>query len=322
LRFAFIVAALVGLGLVWQSLTKSISSIVQWLRPLVVASPAVSADTEFFCPMDPGVVSSWPAICPICNMDLIPRKTSDGVLLPAGVVGRMQIAPYRIQLAGTRTVPIELRNDSITFADPATSHDPATVSSDSRETPADGPSPANAEIDAWVPRTSIVRRGAESLVFVQTMPDMFEAVAVTIGETQGDRQSVRGKLAVGQHVVSEGAYLLDAEDRLHPHLSTQYFGANRDAESSQPPRVVRESSRQTDETWRTELTEDDRQLVDRQQICPVTEFPLGSMGKPLFVAVAGRRVAICCAGCQKRLEQTPEKYFQLLDARSTSSTAQ
>ncbi len=68
--------------------------------------PAVSSGTEFFCPMDPGVVSTWPAICPICHMDLIRRKKSDAQLLPEGVVARMQLSPYKLTLAGVRTVEV------------------------------------------------------------------------------------------------------------------------------------------------------------------------------------------------------------------------
>jgi Cu(I)/Ag(I) efflux system membrane fusion protein len=72
-------------------------------------APAVSADTEYFCPMDPGVVSTWPAVCPICNMDLVQRRKHDAQLLPEGVVSRMQLTPYRVQLAGIRTAAVERR---------------------------------------------------------------------------------------------------------------------------------------------------------------------------------------------------------------------
>lgn len=82
----------------WDKLTHII------LRPNSVASP-VSNDTEFFCPMDPGVVSNWPGKCGICNMDLVRRKRGEAAVLPNGVVARMQISPYRIQLAGIRTAP-------------------------------------------------------------------------------------------------------------------------------------------------------------------------------------------------------------------------
>ncbi|HVW02958.1 MAG TPA: heavy metal-binding domain-containing protein [Planctomycetaceae bacterium] len=68
---------------------------------------AISEDTEYFCPMDPGVLSAWPSICPICNMDLVRRKKGEATLLPEGVVSRMQFSPYRVQLAGIRTSRVE-----------------------------------------------------------------------------------------------------------------------------------------------------------------------------------------------------------------------
>ena len=70
-----------------------------------IALHAVSADTEYFCPMDPGVLSDWPGKCGICNMALVRRKKGEAVVLPDGVMARMQLSPYRIQLAGIQTAP-------------------------------------------------------------------------------------------------------------------------------------------------------------------------------------------------------------------------
>ncbi|HEV3443669.1 MAG TPA: efflux RND transporter periplasmic adaptor subunit [Gemmataceae bacterium] len=67
---------------------------------------AASADTEYYCPMCPGVLSDWPTKCPVCNMNLVRRKRGEAVPLPNGVLTRMQISPYRLQLAGIRTSPI------------------------------------------------------------------------------------------------------------------------------------------------------------------------------------------------------------------------
>jgi hypothetical protein len=80
----------------WDKLTREVS------QESAAASP-VSSDTEYFCPMDPGVVSDWPGKCGICNMGLVRRKRGEATTLPGGVVARMQISPYRIQLAGIRT---------------------------------------------------------------------------------------------------------------------------------------------------------------------------------------------------------------------------
>jgi hypothetical protein len=73
------------------------------------ATQPVSPDTEYFCPMDPGVLSDWPSKCPVCNMTLVRRKRGDASPLPDGVVARMQFSPYRLQLAGIRTSPIDFQ---------------------------------------------------------------------------------------------------------------------------------------------------------------------------------------------------------------------
>lgn len=83
-----------------------------WRHRLVgshAGQQAVSIDTEYFCPMCPGVISDWPALCPVCSMDLVRRKKGEAPLLPEGVVARMQLSPYRIQLAGISTSVVELR---------------------------------------------------------------------------------------------------------------------------------------------------------------------------------------------------------------------
>jgi hypothetical protein len=66
-------------------------------------------NTEYFCPMDPSVVSMTPGKCDICNMSLVRRKIGDMAPLPSGVLARMQLSPYRVQLAGLRSAPVEYR---------------------------------------------------------------------------------------------------------------------------------------------------------------------------------------------------------------------
>src|SRR5262245_42961503 len=69
----------------------------------------VSIDTEYFCPMDPGVVSDWSGKCGVCNMSLVRRKKGEMTQLPDGVVARMQFSPYRVQLAGIQTALVSYR---------------------------------------------------------------------------------------------------------------------------------------------------------------------------------------------------------------------
>jgi len=62
-----------------------------------------------------------------------------------------------------------------------------------------------------------------------------------------------------------------------------------------------------------ELDEADRTAALAQKICPVSDEPLGSMGAPLKVDVAGRTVFICCEHCRDSLLKEPQKFLAKLD---------
>lgn len=109
-RLRLLVVLLVGFMVVgqwdtlrnyWETLTTSAGA---------GASPSViSSDTEYFCPMCPGVISDWPTRCSVCNMGLVRRKKGEAIQLPDGVLARMQLSPYRVQLAGIATSEIGYR---------------------------------------------------------------------------------------------------------------------------------------------------------------------------------------------------------------------
>lgn len=335
---------------------------------------SVSTTHEYFCPMDPGQVSAWPAICPICNMDLVARKKMDAVILPEGVVARMQLSPYRIQLAGIRTTIVEPRslnidrtfsgvlrranNGSLGFVTPIPASDiwmfstPQAVEVQTVESAAAAsataslfedheqngsfkvqvvlqddqllpegaavaghlsvPDESTAEFLA-VPETAVVDRGRERLVYVETMPGMFDGVSVELGRRHGSFYPVKKGLKQGQRVATAGAFLIDAETRLNPALAAGYFGANQSdtrpvAPSSTPAikgPLAKNAPKKT-------LSAEDQALVDKQKICPVTQLSLASMGGPVPVMVSGRKVFICCAGCEQKLKDEPEKYLALI----------
>jgi hypothetical protein len=211
-------------------------------------------------------------------MDLIPRKKADAVLLPEGVVARMQLSPYRVQLAGIRTVPVEQRL-------------------------AEGTS----ESTLVVPVDAVVNHAGERIVYIETMPGMFDGVRVELGPRDGDVYPVLTGLKANQRVVAAGAFLVDAESRLNPSLAVQYFGANAQAASVKPTLPKRTETKPA-------LSGSDQQLVDQQRICPVTQAKLGSMGQPVFTTVQGRRVALCCKGCESTILADPKKYLARLSA--------
>lgn len=79
----------------------------KWSRPADAKTTAT--DVEYFCPMHPTVVrDNNKEKCPICFMPLSKRNKGEPTdeTLPAGTVARVQLSPYRVVLAGVRTVPI------------------------------------------------------------------------------------------------------------------------------------------------------------------------------------------------------------------------
>ena len=253
----------------------------KWTRPLfggAAQSGTVSTDTEFFCPMCPGVLSDWPAICPVCHMDLVSRRRGEPIVLPDGTLSRMQLAPYRIQLAGIQTTELK----------------PQTL---------DGVGECLA-----LPESAVIDSGAMQVVYVESMPGMFDGIAVKLGPRVGDVFPVREGLKSGQRVATSGAFLIDAETRLNPSLAVGYFGAsgNRAANGSSTTSAVRRRHK------KSKLSAEDQKLVATQKICPVTGADLNSMGGPVPVDVAGRRVFICCAGCESALRRDPDKHLKKL----------
>src|SRR5262245_36965437 len=102
-RFLVLVGGLLALVAVWPVLQNYWDKFTR----TAPTGGAISSGTEYWCPMCPGVVSDWPAKCPVCNMTLVRREKGDMTPLPDGVVARLQLSPYRLQLAGARTSAAE-----------------------------------------------------------------------------------------------------------------------------------------------------------------------------------------------------------------------
>jgi Cu(I)/Ag(I) efflux system membrane fusion protein len=60
--------------------------------------------------------------------------------------------------------------------------------------------------------------------------------------------------------------------------------------------------------------EPESMTVEEQRVCPVTKAKLGSMGDPIPVQLASRKVWVCCAGCPDKLKAEPAKYLAQLQA--------
>lgn len=105
LRFLFVLGAIGFVLLNWDDL---VARYERYARPAGAAA-AADPDHEFYCPMHPTVVRDTnKEKCPICFMPLSKRKKGEETdePLPAGTVSRVQLTPYRVVLAGVRTVPV------------------------------------------------------------------------------------------------------------------------------------------------------------------------------------------------------------------------
>ena len=68
-----------------------------------------NSETEYFCPMHPFVVREHSGKCPVCSMDLVLRKKGAKVVLPDGVLARVQVSPEKITQAGVDVEPVVYR---------------------------------------------------------------------------------------------------------------------------------------------------------------------------------------------------------------------
>ncbi len=62
---------------------------------------------------------------------------------------------------------------------------------------------------------------------------------------------------------------------------------------------------------------DDASLIAFQEICPVTENKLGSMGPPVKLVLGKRTVFLCCPACEAAMKKDPAKYLPKITAQDT-----
>jgi Cu(I)/Ag(I) efflux system membrane fusion protein len=60
------------------------------------------------------------------------------------------------------------------------------------------------------------------------------------------------------------------------------------------------------------LSAEDRAAVEKQELCPVGDEPLGEMGTPIKVSVNGRDVFLCWEGCKDTLLGNPDEFLKKL----------
>lgn len=72
-----------------------------------------------------------------------------------------------------------------------------------------------------VPRSAVIDTGRNKIVYVQSAEGVYDMHAVKLGPAAGDYYPVLGGLREGQSVVTIGAFLIDAENRLNPSVNAE-----------------------------------------------------------------------------------------------------
>src|SRR5690625_3543045 len=108
------------------AVTLLLSVAATWvLRPIL--APALSTDgensdhaTQYTCPMHPAIVSDTPGTCPICHMDLIPKKSGGSDLDDdtLAAVEHVALSPIERVLANVHTTVARAADDAPQDADP------------------------------------------------------------------------------------------------------------------------------------------------------------------------------------------------------------
>lgn len=77
-----------------------------------------------------------------------------------------------------------------------------------------------------VPESAVIDNGTQRVVYREGEPGVFDAIAVELGPAADGYYPVLAGLKSGDRVVTQGAFLIDAEVRLNPAAAGSYFGAS------------------------------------------------------------------------------------------------
>ncbi len=86
-----------------------------------------------------------------------------------------------------------------------------------------------------VPESAVIQTGTRDIVYREREPGVFEMVEVKLGHRAGEFYPIIDGLKAGERVATQGAFLVDAENRLNPAAAAQYFGASGGPRADEPP---------------------------------------------------------------------------------------
>lgn len=164
-----------------------------------------------------------------------------------------------------------------------------------------------------VPESSVIDTGMQKVVYRESLPNTFEGIRVELGAKLRTADGaiyypVISGVNEGDRVVATGSFLIDAETRLNPAMSSTYIGGG----SSKPGSAAIRPTTPDDMTGKVsaslkKLSPEDKKLAQAQRFCPIRNDLLGSMGVPVKLTIEGVLVFICCKGCVAEAQRNPEE---------------
>lgn len=146
-----------------------------------------------------------------------------------------------------------------------------------------------------IPVTAALKTGKRAIVYVE-IPDQekptYEGREVALGRRLGDFYIVESGLEEGEHVVTRGAFKLDAELQIRAKPSMM----------SMP----------------SEKLNDLPIEMKPQTHCPIMG---GEINKDVFTDYNGMRIYFCCGGCDTEFNATPEKHLTTMRAEGIEPEA-
>jgi multidrug efflux pump subunit AcrA (membrane-fusion protein) len=176
------------------------------------AAAAVPTREIYICPMHPEVTSEGPGTCPKCGMFLEKREVPS----EAGADGSPAASSDAVAGITLYTCPMHPEVQSANPGDRCPKCgmflEPMAVA------------PGGATL--VVPESAVIATGTRQVVYLEREPGIFDAVEVTLGPASDGYYPVLRGLSPGARVVTQGAFLVDAEARLNPGAAGAYFGAS------------------------------------------------------------------------------------------------
>ena len=160
---------------------------------------SLASGGEYYqCSMDANVVSDKPGDCPLCGMKLEKRQKESTPAAEGPDAGSME--PW------TEGYACPMHPDEL-------SDKPGICTTCN----------CGMKMVHWrvervlsVPETAVIDTGEKKVVYVETAAGVYDARAVTLGARAGSYYPVIDGLTASQRIVTQGAFLIDAEARLNP----------------------------------------------------------------------------------------------------------